>query len=76
MTYDGGIMNLKTPCNFFSIQHFVRTYMHDSKTTDSMWTYYISNDCSIIGDVYFLCWSWMQDMIGELELQTCITVSF
>ena len=37
-----------------------------------MQTFYISNDCSTIGDVYFLCQSLMQDMIGELSLKKAL----
>ena len=35
---------------------------------------YRTDDCSSIGDTYFLCENWMQDMIGELWLQTHIRV--
>ena len=38
--------------------------------------YRLSNDCSTIGDVYFLCWSWMRDTTDELWLQPRIAISF
>ena len=33
---------------------YVCTYAHNFKTTGCIWTFYISNNCSTIGDVYFL----------------------
>ena len=69
-------MNRNTERNYFPIQHFVHTYTRNSKTTGRMLTFYISNDCSTIGDVNFLCYSWVQDMNGELSLQTRTEVSF
>ena len=53
-------MNPSTECNRFPIHHFVHTYIRNSKTTDCMLMFQISNDCSITGDVYFLCQRWMQ----------------
>ena len=34
---------------------FLHTYTHNSITTGCIQTFYISNDCSTLGDVYFLC---------------------
>ena len=34
--------------------HFVRTYVHNSKTKDHIRMLYLTNDCSTIGDIYFL----------------------
>ena len=50
-------------------------YTPSWKTIGLIWTFQISNDCFIIRDVYFLCQSRMQGMIGEVWLQTCIAVS-
>ena len=36
------------------IRHFVDTYTHNLKTTDHLWTFSLSNNCSTIRDVYFL----------------------
>ena len=47
-----------------------------STSTGRVRTFYISNDCSTIGDAYFRCWSWMRNVNDELHLQTRITVSF
>ena len=41
--------------NHFLRRHFVRPYTRNSKTTGRMLTFYIQNDWSTIGDVYFLC---------------------
>ena len=54
----------------------MHTYIRDLKTIGHVQTLYILNNCSTIGDVYFLSWSWMRDMIGELWLPTCIAVLF
>ena len=56
---------------FFLIWHFVCTYIHKSKITGCIRTFYISNNYSIIGDGYF----WVRASC-ELWLQTHITVSF
>ena len=48
------IMDPNTHRNHFPIQHFVHIYACNSKTTGDTRTFYISNDCSTIGDVYFL----------------------
>ena len=39
-------------------------------------TFYLSNDCSTIGNIYFLVYSCIPDTIGELWLQTRITIAF
>ena len=44
----------KTRRGGFSIRYFVPNYMHNSKTTGGITTFYLSNDCSTIGDIYFL----------------------
>ena len=36
-----------------TIRYFVRAYTHNSKITGRIWTFYISNNCSTIGDDYF-----------------------
>ena len=43
------------------------TYTRNSKTSCLMLTQ-ILNDCSTIGDVYFLCLRWMRDTNGEVRL--------
>ena len=55
----------------------VYTYSRDSKTTGRMLMFLILNDCSAMGDVYYLCLRWMQDTNGEVHvrLQMCIEVS-
>ena len=40
-------MDPNTHQNHFGISRFVLTYTRNSKTTDCMWMFYISNDCSI-----------------------------
>ena len=40
-------------CSLFPICPFVHTYMHNSKPTGRVWTFYIYSDCSTIGDVHF-----------------------
>ena len=57
--YDRQVMSPNTERNHLLIQHFVRTYTRNSKTTGGMPTFYISNDCSTIVDVNFLCQSWL-----------------
>ena len=34
--------------------NFVRTYTHNSKTKGRIRTFYLTNDCSTIGKIYFL----------------------
>ena len=58
------------------ISHFALIYTYSAKTTGRITTFYLSNDCSTIGEVYFFSYSCMWDTIGELWLQTRITVSF
>ena len=53
--YDRPVMNRNTERNYFWRQHFVHTCTRNSKTKGRMLTFYISNDCSTIGDVDFLC---------------------
>ena len=50
----------------FLRRNIVRPYTDNSTTTGHIWMFYILNDYSTIGDVYFLCLSWMQGMIDKL----------
>ena len=63
-------------CSGFSIHHFVRNYMHNSKTKGRIMMFYLSNDCSTIGDIYSLGKSCIQVTISELLVQTRITTTF
>ena len=72
---DGRLMDPNMQRYYLLIQQFVCTYTRNSKSTGCIWTFYTSNDCFTIGDVYFLCQSWIQNRNGKLWLQTCITVS-
>ena len=74
--YDQQVMDPNMHSNHFLIRHFVYTYTRNSKTTGCMQTLYISNDCSTIVDVFFMCYSWMWDTNAKLHLQACIAVSF
>ena len=40
--------------------------MHNLKTSGYIWTFDISNDCYIIGDILCVVYSCMRDLIGEL----------
>ena len=51
---------------------FVHTYSSNLKTTWCIHALYVLNDCSTVGDICFLCYSWMRDKAGELWLQTLI----
>ena len=50
--------------------------MHNLQATGHIRTFYEVNECSTIGDVYFLGQSCMWDVIDKLWLEICITVSF
>ena len=66
-------MDSNTHHNLFSIQHLcIPTLV--TQTPGRIRTLYISNDCSTIEDIIFLCQSWIRDMIGKLWLQTLIAV--
>ena len=54
----------------------VRTYTHNTKTTDCIWTFYILKDCSTIEFACFLFYSCMRDTISELSLLTqhCVLI--
>ena len=52
-TYEWWVMDPNRHCNHFPVQHFVCPYTCNSKTTGRMQTFYILNDFSTIGDVYF-----------------------
>ena len=54
---------------------FSHTYMHNLKTKGRIWTFCITNDCSIIGDIPCLVQSCMRDLTGELQPQTHIDCS-
>ena len=43
-----------THCGGFSVCHFVRNYTHNSKTKGGIKTFYLSNDCFNIRDIYSL----------------------
>ena len=62
--------------SLFPIHHFVLTYTHNSKTKGSIRTFYISNDFSTFRAINFLGFSFFGATIGELSIQTRITVSF
>ena len=63
-------------CRPFSIHHFVRTYTHNLKTKGRIRMLYLTNDCSTIGEIYFLGYNCMRDTIGKLWIQTRIATSF
>ena len=73
-----GELSVQTPnATYFLIQHFcAHLYTRNSKITGRMLTFYICSDYSTIGDVNFLCKSWMQDANGKVHLETRIAVSF
>ena len=54
------------------IRNFVRIYTHNLKTRGRIWAFYILNDYSTMGDIYYLGQTWMWDTTGELWLQTRI----
>ena len=49
---------------------FVHNYTHNSITKGGIRTFYLSNDCSNIRDIYSLGYSYMQDAIGKISIQT------
>ena len=65
-----------TFCSLFPASRFVHTYMHNLKTKGRIRMFYLSNNCSTIGDVYSLSQSCMQDRNGKLWIRTCITNIF
>ena len=60
----------------FPIRHFVCNYMHNSKTKGCVRMFYLLNNCSTIGDIYSLGYSYMRDTIDELWIQTHIATIF
>ena len=60
----------------FPILHFVCNYIHNLKTEGRIKTFYLSNDCSTIRDIYSLGYSCMHNTMGELWIQTHITTTF
>ena len=53
--------------NLFPMQHFVRTYTHNSKSAGCMWTFYILNDSSTIGD-----WALFPMMQPFIRTKSCV----
>ena len=53
--YHWRVMDPNTRRNHFAIRRIVSPYTRNSKSTGCMRTFYISNYCSTIGDVYFQC---------------------
>ena len=51
---DRQIMIPNTLHGLFPICHFVRKYTHNTKTKVHIRTFYLSNDCSTVGDIYSL----------------------
>ena len=47
------------------------TKTHNSKTSGHMWTFSISNDCSIITDILCVVYICTRDLTGELWPETC-----
>ena len=60
----------------FPVHHFVHNYMHNLKTKGCIRTFYLSNDCSTVGDIYSLDYSYMRDTMGELCIQIRIATNF
>ena len=67
----------------FPLQHFVHTYTHNSKATGYIWTFYISNNCSTIGDIVVwlrVAWEirlesyWPKTRIGRSLIQHCVCI--
>ena len=50
----------------FPLSHFVRKYTHNSINKDRTRTFYLLNDCSNIGHIHSLGYSYRQYMISEL----------
>ena len=73
-----GELWIQTPIlTSFALRRFVRIYIRNTKTTVQFYAdVLISNECSTIAGVYFLCYTWNRDTNGELRLQTRIAVSF
>ena len=50
------------------------TCTHNLKTTWHIWMFYLLNNCLATRDHVALVWTCMLCMVGELQLQTCISV--
>ena len=50
----------------FPVRHFVRNYTQNSKTKVVIKTFYLSNNCYNIKDIYSLIYSCIRDAFGEL----------
>ena len=66
---------LQTASQSPSNEPVVHTYMCNLKTTDHIWIFSISKDCSTIGDIPCVVQSCMRDLTGELQPQICIGCS-
>ena len=60
----------------FPLHHFVRNDTQNSKTNGCIRTFYLSNDCCTISDIYSLGQSCMRDMIGKVWIQTRNTTTY
>ena len=56
----------------FHVRQFMRKYTHNSKNKGHTSTFYLSHDCSTIGDIYSFGYSCICNAIGELWIQTSI----
>ena len=63
-------------CAGFPICHFVCNYKPNLKTKGHIRMFYLSNDCSTIGDIYSLGQSCIWDTIDELWIKTRIPTIF
>ena len=52
--------------------HIQCTLTDNSKTSDHMWMFSLSNYCYIIGEILCAVQSCTRDPTGELQLETCI----
>ena len=50
----------------FPVRYYVRNYRNNSITKGGIRTFYLSNDCSTIGDISSLGLSCMRDTISKL----------
>ena len=60
----------------FPICHLVPNYRHNLKAKGHIWTFYLSNDCSTIENIYYVSQSCMWDMIDELWIKTRMLTIF
>ena len=71
-----GELWLQTHIAIFFVCNFVSTYMYNLKTKSRKRITYLSNDCSTIGDTYFVGYGSKWDTIGELCIQTLNATTF